>query len=338
MSFFIRQIQLPKDYPALARLKNQLQPGATSAEELEQEDRQIPARSRLFKDETGALAGFGRERYVAECARTREIIGYAAVWRAPWTPPGALSSEFYVDAEHRQKGIGAGLLTRVIDWATEHQADLLMAEIKDWITESLPFASKRGFQVDAHVYELRLNLEVAIHADSNDFLSSLCDRGFSFFTLAEASLSQEEALKKLYELYLETLRDNPGHVGGLPDFSEWQQEAYPDDRTSPELVFIAADGDHFVGVTTLFLTDEPGVLYTDYTGVLQGYRGIGIARVLKLLSFREAKKRGAHTMATETEAKNGPMQAVNQRLGYLPGKGHYRIIKKLQRESAERHH
>lgn len=337
MSFFIRQVQLPIDYPSLARLRNQLQPGTTSAEELEQEDRQIPARSQLFKDDTGALAGFGRERYVAECARTREIIGYAAVWRTPWTPPGTLSSEFYVDTEHRQQGIGAGLLTRVMDWATEHQANLLMSEIKDWIPESLPFASKRGFQVDAHVYELRLDLEGASPADSNDFLNLLCDSGLSFFTLAEASLPQEDALRKLYELYLETLRDNPGHVGGLPDFSEWQQEAFPDDRTSPELVFLAADGDHFVGVTTLFLTEEPGVLYTDYTGVQQRYRGRGIARALKLLSFREAKKRGAHTMSTETEAKNDPMQAVNQKLGYIPGKGHYRIIRKLRRESAGGH-
>lgn len=332
MSFFIRQIQLPNDYSGIARLRNQLQPGSTSAEELEQEDRQIPARSRLFQDDAGALAGFGRERYVAACTTTQEIIGYAAVWRTPWTVPGALSSEFYVDEQHRQQGIGAALLTRVIDWAREHQAKQLMSEVKDWISETIPFVSKHGFYVDAHVYELRLDLNAALDADSRniqDAISSLGDSGLSFFPLAKASLPQEEALRKLYALYLETLRDNPGHVDGLPDFSEWQQDAFPSDRTSAELVFIAADGDDFIGVTTLYHTDEPGVLYTDYTGVQQEYRGRGIAQALKLLSFHEAKRLGAHTMSTEMEAKNKPMQAVNQKLGYVPGKGHYRIIKEL---------
>jgi hypothetical protein len=39
---------------------------------------------------------------------------------------------------------------------------------------------------------------------------------------------------------------------------------------------------------------------------------------------------GAHTMTTDTEAGNKAMQKLNRGLGYKPGKGHYRIKKKLE--------
>jgi hypothetical protein len=46
--------------------------------------------------------------------------------------------------------------------------------------------------------------------------------------------------------------------------------------------------------------------------------------------MQTALNEGAHTMTTDTEAGNGAMQTLNKGLGYLPGKGHYRILKKLE--------
>lgn len=44
---------------------------------------------------------------------------------------------------------------------------------------------------------------------------------------------------------------------------------------------------------------------------------------------KEAIPEGAHSMTKETEAGNKAMQKLNRGLGYLPGKGHYRICKPL---------
>jgi RimJ/RimL family protein N-acetyltransferase len=71
-------------------------------------------------------------------------------------------------------------------------------------------------------------------------------------------------------------------------------------------------------------------MYTDYTGVKSHYRGRGIAKALKLLSMQTALNEGAHTMTTDIEAGNVAMQKLNKGLGYIPGKGHYRILKKLE--------
>lgn len=130
-------------------------------------------------------------------------------------------------------------------------------------------------------------------------------------------------------MYVETSKDNPGQSGNLPDFSQWRKEALPEDCSQEKWVFIALDGNDFVGVSTLFSTEVSGVLYTDYTGVKRDYRRRGIAKALKLLSIQAAINEGAHSMTTETEAGNEAMQKLNKGLGYLPGKGHYRICKPI---------
>ncbi|QRG68412.1 GNAT family N-acetyltransferase [Brevibacillus choshinensis] len=329
MPFQLRPFQEPNDYVALSAFYNQLQPGSSSPEDLAAKDKQIPAQSRLFLDENQQLGGFGRERIVAESADTGESIGYAQIWRAPWTPPGCLATLFYVAPAHRGQGVGTALLTHLLAWAKQKQADTVMSELKDWVPHSLDFALKQGFALDAHIFELHLDVNAFDESAGEAALSSLKQRGITFCTLGDIAAAREQAEEKLYRLYAQTLRDNPGHVGELPDLDEWRREAFPSHAFDPELVFIAADGERFVGVTTVFHTDQPGIKYTDYTGVDQNYRGQGIATALKLLSIQSAKKRGAHTLSTETEAKNSPMQAVNRKLGYVPGKGHYRVVKHL---------
>lgn len=337
MTFSLRPFQIPEDYVALSTFYNQLQPGVLTPDDLAAEDKQIPAQSRLFLDTDNRLGGFGRERIVAECTKTKAMIGYAQIWRAPWTPPGCLSSLFYVEPEHRGQGVGTALLSHLIQWAKQQQADIVMSELKDWISHSLAFVSRHGFTVDAHVFELHLDLDTFDASEEEEIRSSLEQCGITFCTLADLSPIQEQSLEKLYHLYAETIRDNPGHVGDLPELDEWRREAFPQDSCDPELVFIAADGYRFVGVTTVFHTDQPTVKYTDYTGVVTDYRGRGIARALKLLSIHSVKKLGARTLSTETEAKNPPMQAVNRKLGYVPGKGHYRVVKHLQARSENSH-
>ncbi|PAE37232.1 hypothetical protein CHI06_20785 [Bacillus sp. 7884-1] len=300
---------------------------STTVEALEDEDCHIPQKSTLSLNDQGLLTGFGRIRVLAENANG-QVIGYGSSWRAPWSDPGELASTFCVHPDYQRQGVGELILSHLENWAASHKASVLLSEVKDWIPGSLPFAQKHGFLLDAHIFELRLNLHQLDLTKFADPVHRLQDSGITFVSLADTAGEVSE--KKLYDLYVETSKDNPGQIGNLPAFPEWRKEALPEDCSQEKWVFIALDGDDFVGVSTLFSTEEAGVLYTDYIGVYRQYRGSGIAKALKLLSIQAAINEGAHTMTTDTEAGNEAIQKLNRGLGYLPGKGHYRILKKLE--------
>ncbi|MGD8191433.1 GNAT family N-acetyltransferase [Brevibacillus ginsengisoli] len=326
MSFTLRHIHLPEDYNQLAMLLNSIQPDSVSVEQLQEQDLPVPTDSSLYMDEAGQLNGYGRERVVVQNAEGT-IIGYGKAWRTPWTSPGSVCSLFCVHPDFRNQGIGETILAHLENWAKSVGSTLLLSELKDWIPASLPFVQNRGYLLDAHVVDLALDVTRFDQTKWKHIVIQLQESGIKFLTLADEPT--EESERKLYQLYKDTLVDNPGFVGDLPDIDEWRKQALPSERTRPDLTFIAADGDQFVGVTTLFTTDASDVLYTNYTGVRKDYRGRRLALALKIRSIEAAKESGATRMLTETEAENFSMQAVNNKLGYEVGKGTYRIMKQL---------
>ncbi|MCG3088388.1 GNAT family N-acetyltransferase [Sporosarcina cyprini] len=324
----LRDMKVPDDYPHVAALFNTIEPDSVTAQSLEEEDRHVPATSHLTLNEHGLLAGFGRTRVVAE-NEEGAIIGYGASFRAPWTDPGQFGSTFCVHPDYRNQGVGSLLLAHIEKWANEQQASILLSTVHDWIDASLPFVEKRGFQLDAHVFDLLLDLRRTYDpVQQKDAAAQAMRSGIRFITFAE--IRGEDSEQKLYELCVETAKDNPGQYGSLPPLEQWRNEFLPEDISRDDWIFIALDGDRFVGVTQLFTTDEEGVLYTNYTGVRKEYRGRGIAKALKQLSIECALKEGAHTLTTDAEESNAPMQAINRGFGFLPGKGHYRILKQLK--------
>jgi GNAT superfamily N-acetyltransferase len=323
----LRAIRTPEDYEQLASLLNLIEPGSTTSQSLEEEDHQIPTTSSLKLNDNGLLVGFGRTRVIAE-SEDGQIIGYGAAYRAPWVDPGQIGSVFCVHPDFRGQGVGKMILSHIEDWANEHQATVLSSIVMDWIDDSLPFVKQRGFTLDAHVFELELDVNQFDSTKYADFVEQVINSGIQFVTLAD--LSGEESENKLYELHVETSKDNPGQYGSLPPFAEWRKEFLPEDISRNDWVFIAVDGNRYVGVTQLFNTENAGVVYTNYTGVQAEYRGRGIAKALKLQAINAAVKEGAHTMTTDSEESNAPMQYINRSLGYRPGEGHYRILKQLK--------
>ncbi|WNS75435.1 GNAT family N-acetyltransferase [Bacillus sp. DTU_2020_1000418_1_SI_GHA_SEK_038] len=322
----LRDIRIPEDYVQIANLFNMIEPGSATAQSIEEEDQQMPITSNLKLNEHGLLVGFGRTRVIAE-DENGQIIGYGASYRAPWADPGQLGSVFCVHPEYRGQGVGEMILSHIENWAKEQQASVLSSIVMDWIDASIPFVQNRGFSLDAHVFDLVLDLNQFDSTKYVELREQLAKSGIQFVTLAD--LPGEDSEHKLYELCVETSRDNPGQYESLPPFAEWRKEFLPEDSSRKDWVFIAIDGNHFVGVTQLFSTEDAGVVYTNYTGVQKEYRGRGIAKALKRISIDAAKNAGANTMTTDSEESNAPMQYINRSIGYIPGKGHYRILKKL---------
>jgi GNAT superfamily N-acetyltransferase len=323
----IREIRIPEDYEQIANLLNLIELGSATAQSLKEEDQQMPTTSNLKLNENGLLVGFGRTRVIAE-NEDGQIIGYGASYRAPWVEPGQLASIFCVHPDFRGQGVGSMILSHIENWANEHKASVLLTIIMDWIDDSLPFVQKRGFSLDAHVFDLELDLNQFDSTKFAGFEKQVTNSGIQVMTLAD--LPEEESLHSLYDLCVETSKDNPGQYDSLPPYDQWQKEFLPEDSSRYDWVFIAVDGTHFVGVTQLFQTEDDGVVYTNYTGVQKEYRGRGIAKALKLKSIDAALQAGAKTMTTDSEESNAPMQHINRSLGYIPGNGHYRILKQLK--------
>ena len=71
-------------------------------------------------------------------------------------------------------------------------------------------------------------------------------------------------------------------------------------------------------------------MYNMFTGVQRAYRGRGIALALKLLTIRCARSFSARYVRTHNDSENGPMLAINRKLGYQPEPGLYRVVRDLR--------
>ncbi len=70
-------------------------------------------------------------------------------------------------------------------------------------------------------------------------------------------------------------------------------------------------------------------MYNQFTGVDRAYRGQRIGLALKLLAIRCARQHNVAYLWTHNDSKNAHMLAINQKLGYEPRPGKYRMSRNL---------
>lgn len=305
------------DFAAIAPLVSLLTPTPVTAEELEQQHANVPP-------------DMVRHRLVATDP-AGEVIAYANVFSRPenWarnfhftlvTAPGA-----------RRQGVGNALLDQVSAWAQSAGGKYLRTSVDDTREESARFAQNRGFALN---HTLVNRLEVPAFDEAATFpgvVDRVAASGIRFLRFAD--LEREAALQRLYQLYKVTDMDSPGYAGtdpaNYPKYEAWYDDLFGGGKTLEESILLAVDGDRWVGVTILQKDGPDRGLYTEYTGVLREYRSRGIALALKLLSVRFAKEYGAPYMITRNDATNGPMLAVNSKMGYHKVEGRFWLVKEL---------
>jgi RimJ/RimL family protein N-acetyltransferase len=133
---------------------------------------------------------------------------------------------------------------------------------------------------------------------------------------------------KLFELYYATDSDTPGiELWGQPGYEEWVPSIFNARWFRPEGCLIAvAEDDSWVGLSLIGPLSEEDFT-TDFTGVLQAHRGRGIALALKEAGVRWARQQGGLRMHTFNDDRNGPMRAINAKLGFKAKTG-WRMMKK----------
>lgn len=310
----LRLAEPQKDFPRMAELMNLTEPEPITVEEMMGWVRDAP-KERI------------QQRMVAIDERG-QLVGFSNTGRNPWMTPGRFWIEVVTDPAVSQRGVGSQLYADGVQFAQEHGATLLEAEVRDHLPASLHFAQQRGFQIDRHIFESTLDLATFDEERFAGVIESVEASGIRFFSLADLG-NTEEAQRKLYEINRRYAFDIPGREPTFAPFEQFKREVFEADWYRAEGQLVAADGERWIGMSAFGYFSASNAMYNMLTGVEREYRGRKIALALKLLVIRWAKNYGAAYVRTNNDSENAPMLAVNRKLGYQPRPGKYLLLQKL---------
>jgi len=313
--FTLRPWMVPDDYPAVLSIFNQVNHEPTTVDALMEDDRRFPADGL-------------RLRLVAE-DRSGCVVAYGLARRFPYAPAGLFLVRVLTAPATRRQGAASALLGPLEQYALDHGAMSLQTWVWDNDSASLDYARKWGYtETMRHYFRSTLDLTTFDDAAYDGHIAGLEAAGLRFATMAD--MPGEATERALYELDRQASADNPGE--DLPDFlpyDEWRKYVTARPNSTPDLFIFAMDGDRIVAMTDLFHLKQTGAMNTGFTGVDREYRGRGLALALKVLAARTARRYGAPYLRTENDSRNGPMLAVNRRLGYVPQPGSFTLRKQV---------
>jgi GNAT superfamily N-acetyltransferase len=216
-------------------------------------------------------------------------------------------------------------------FAREQGATQLESKVFESDTASLKFARERGFKIVHHSFNSSLVLTSFNEHRFDQLMDRLHTQGFRLFSLAEAGLTEENK-HKLYEVNRASALDNPGNDRTFPDFYAFSKNVFEASWFRADTQIIASHKDRWIGLSAVAIHLEDKYASNAFTGILQEYRGCGLAQALKLQTILLARKEGMSTIRTNNDSENAPMLAVNRKLGYIPEPGFYTLLCVLDRE------
>ena len=145
----------------------------------------------------------------------------------------------------------------------------------------------------------------------------------------------DENWQKLYALDSATDKDTPGsEFWSLGPLQEYRAHREQMAGFLPEGIQVALYNEQWVGMNWVSVDTTPGLMVTEYTGVLKGFRARGLAQALKAEGIQFAVAYGAQKMRTNNDDRNAPMLAVNRKLGFQEAPGFYIVRKETLATSA----
>jgi GNAT superfamily N-acetyltransferase len=314
MRFTIRPLRVPDEFPRVVELTNAYRAANLTVAELAENDRKAPPGSIWHRLVAVDPAGY--------------VAAYAFVRHMPYENPGQFVTRVLVDSRSQGQGMGGALQADTERFAREQGAIRLDSDVRDNDPAGLAWAQRRGFAILDHVFESTLDPATFDETPFRPVLEGLEAEGIRFVTLDR--LSEPEREQKLYALETACAPDNPLYDLQQPlPFADWRRFTLERPSMPASQFIIALDGNRFIGDTCMNRNVTDGSFYTDFTCVHREYRGRGVALALKVLAVRMAKAAGSPYMRTNNDSRNGPMLAVNRKLGYTPVPGFYGLRKEL---------
>lgn len=254
-------------------------------------------------------------RFVAEV--DGQIVGLVGGGSEEWAlHPGLVSINIRVKPEYEGRGIGTALYNRFLEEAAVLNPTRIASEAREDKPKGIRFLTKRGFVEEMRFWESQLDVDAFDFAPYEGCEERVTSHGIAIKTYAELA-SDTDRDRKLYEMDVEISMELPSPDPITPaSFDRYQTQVLESPHLLPEAVFIALDGDRYVGMTALWSTEAGDYLMTGLTGVRRQYRRRGIALALKLRAIDYARRHGRPQIRTENESNNRPMLAINERLGF----------------------
>lgn len=243
-----------------------------------------------------------------------------------FAPQGYLTVNVMVHPDWRSQGIGSRLLALIEETAIQRGHTGLTAAVRDIHPESRDWAEKRGYGFHVHRFASVLDLEAFDPKTHRSVLEQVASNGVTFSDMTGRS---EEDWVRLFDFFADRLDETPD-MQGIPRWTRERvrHQLFDNSNARPEWTVLAQRGGEWLGLTVLLkLGDES---YSFLTGVAPPYRGLGIARALKLEIIARAVAAGFTRMRTNNLSTNLPMLAVNQALGFVPQPGHWELRKAIR--------
>jgi mycothiol synthase len=271
----------PAHYPGIAALINAIYPEMhRTVEELTDDDLQRDPR-------------FKYRRWIA--IQQEQVVGTGAYNQSIWFDhPQKFLIGLSVLPSQQGHGIGSALYETILQALQPLDPIALRASATSDRPGSTRFLEKRGFR------EVIRDVPAFLDVQSFD----------------PTHFSGLEQRFRDWEMSMSVPGDLAAGMGrrGLEKYVEF---AISGPNAIPEAFFVAVKGDEYIGLSHLQNMETGVSLYQYLTGVKPAYRRLGIGLAMKVRCINYARATGHATIKTENDARNLPMLAMNQELGYV---------------------
>lgn len=293
-------------YPGIATLYNSIDPNLhLSASDFTEGDR--------LRDPK-----FRTQRWVA--IEKDEIVGAGYYTQSNWfAHPQKFMLWVGVHPRHRRSGIGSALYETIIHGLQPFDPLALRSRATDDFPQSIRFLEKRGFQEVIRDIPSELDVQAFDMTRFTGLEDRFRGNGIEIKTLSELE-NDPERNRKLYDLDWETSLSVPGDLAsgiGRRGLEKYIEYAITGPSALPDGFFVAVKGEEFIGLSHLLVSEKGVSLYQGLTGVKPQYRRYGIGLAMKIRCIAYAKANGYILITAENDAKNTPMLAMNEKLGFV---------------------
>ena len=215
--------------------------------------------------------------------------------------------------EARRHGLGTQLLVACSTVARDAGKTGLQTDVSERHADGLAFLEGHGFEVTERAKMVQLDLRGLAAPAVNP------PAGFAFTTLA----SRPDLEQGVHAVAVAAYRDIPSvdeplAVGSFDEFiaRDVRRDGIPADGF---VIALDEDSGAVAGWASLmFVPGSTTMAWHDMTAVGPAWRGRGVATALKRATIVWAIEHGLEILETGNDEDNGPMRAVNIKLGYRP--------------------
>ena len=293
-------------YPGIVTLFNSIDPEEhASVSDITERDRR---RDPKFKF----------QRWVA--IEKDEIVGAGYYTQSIWfAHPQKFMIWVGVHPGHQRGGIGSTLYETIMQGLQPFDPLALRTRATEDRPSSIRFLEKRGFQEVIRDVPSELNVQTFDLSRFTGLEDHFREYGIEIKTLPELEHDPERN-QKLYDLDWEISLSVPGDLAagmGRRGLDKYVEYAITGSRAIPQAFFVAVKGDEYIGLSHVLSMEKGVSLYQGLTGVKPPYRRRGIGLAMKIRGIAYAQASGHALILAENDAKNIPMLAMNERLGYV---------------------